>query len=487
MEPRLTPSALIVSWLDSPPVEPLRSVLREHYGYNAIPLQLPEHNREQVLKRSLSNALITHSSMINPFILYLYGDSLRRQGQSRLLLVGIYRKNGGNSVFMDWLKLRQEYIDKLGFNILVILDCNHKIVQTMVDRYPILEDDMDPQSNSIVQVLVAPEFSKQNGTPFAHVLADTLREVTMSSSSATIDIRDFVAEVQRRLEPSSSTEIFSLRSTRENLMLTAFSHEEQVISEDIWHYPRISRNASNYVRVSVLPITWATVDGWDAESELQELTDVFEHHFDFTRRINEQIKWVGPKGLLILLYNGHAKRTNGGMILFGTSDDVQGVNWTQITHTLNIADCDVVHVLDCCDALSATKGSETVQSEIANEANLQTGDSEYHGKNETLAAGAREERVPAGKASSMKVFAEVLNEMAVKNIKITIHSWQQWIVAKVGRVRTQNGDLRYAEPHYKMNPLRYVEQSINLQIRQRRSTIYKGDLSPTLRLETREI
>lgn len=234
---------------------------------------------------------------------------------------------------MDWLKLRQEYIDKLGFNILVILDCNHKIVQTMVDRYPILEDDMDPQSNSIVQVLVAPEFSKQNGTPFAHVLADTLREVTMSSSSATIDIRDFVAEVQRRLEPSSSTEIFSLRSTRENLMLTAFSHEEQVISEDIWHYPRISRNASNYVRVSVLPITWATVDGWDAESELQELTDVFEHHFDFTvervvkipnnsaahsylqRRINEQIKWVGPKGLLILLYNGHAKRTNGGMIL----------------------------------------------------------------------------------------------------------------------------------------------------------------------------
>lgn len=155
----------------------------------------------------------------------------------------------------------------------------------------------------------------------------------------------------------------------------------------------------------------------------------------------------------------------------GTSGDVQGVNWTQITHTLNIADCDVVHVLDCCDALSATKGSETVQSEIAREANLHTGDSEYHGKNETLAAGAREERVPAGKASSMKVFAEVLNEMAVKNIKITIHSWQQWIVAKVGRVRTQNGDLRYAEPHYKMNPLRYVEQSINLQVRQRRSTI----------------
>jgi hypothetical protein len=362
----------------------------------------------------------------------------------------------------------------------------------MKNRYPILEDDMDPQSKSIVQVIVAPKFSEQVPTRFAHMMANTLRDMTQSSTSQMINIKDFEAEVRRGLKPNPSVDLYSLRPVLQDLELPAFSSEGQVIGEDIRHAPRSVRIAPNYLYVSVLPITWAKVHGWDAEIELQKLVDVFKQHFDFMietivkipntfdahsylqRRVNEQIDKLGHKTLLIVLYNGHAKQTSGGMMLFGSNDDVQGVNWTDVTHTLNVADCDVIHVLDCCDALSATKGGGTeynMQSEIAKEANLRTNESEYRGKNETLSAGARKERVPAGKASSMIVFADVLNEMAVKNVTITTHSWQQWIIREVGRKWTEDGDARYAEPHYKMNPLHLVGQSINLQVRERRSTI----------------
>ncbi|KAK2678636.1 hypothetical protein RAB80_007376 [Fusarium oxysporum f. sp. vasinfectum] len=67
---------------------------------------------------------------------------------------------------------------------------------------------------------------------------------------------------------------------------------------------------------------------------------------------------------------------------------------------------------------------------MANAADFKTNDSEFRGINETLAAGAREEQVPAGPCSSMKVFAMVLHEMAVRKDPISILSWQQHIIAK---------------------------------------------------------
>jgi hypothetical protein len=81
-----TPSALIVSWDVNPRLESFKEVLQEYFGYNAISFRLPNHNPEKALERELANALIRHSGMNNPFILYYYGDSLVRQGQSRLLL-----------------------------------------------------------------------------------------------------------------------------------------------------------------------------------------------------------------------------------------------------------------------------------------------------------------------------------------------------------------------------------------------------------------
>lgn len=100
-----------------------------------------------------------------------------------------------------------------------------------------------------------------------------------------------------------------------------------------WDEPFQVNSTSKYPHVSVLPITWANVDLRDAEAELEELVDVFRAHFDFMiektvkipntynaqsslqTRINQQIEKVGPKGLLIVLYNGHARGTDRGMIL----------------------------------------------------------------------------------------------------------------------------------------------------------------------------
>lgn len=160
----------------------------------------------------------------------------------------------------------------------------------------------------------------------------------------------------------------------------------------------------------------------------------------------------------------------------GSNGDSQSVNWTEITHTLNIVNCDVVHVLDCCDALSATKGIESnkeTQIEIAEAADWNTDDSEYQGINETLTAGGREQRVPAGPDSLMRVFATVLRKMAARKIPITVLSWHQYIVKELGDIRTRQGYSRHTEPHYKINPTHYAGagQSIKLQVRQRRFTM----------------
>ncbi|KAF4423110.1 hypothetical protein FACUT_10578 [Fusarium acutatum] len=327
------PAALIVSWDANPLLEPSKDVLREQFGYNTISLRLPKQDSEKVLKRELANALISHSGMNNPFILYYYGDSLVRQGQSRLIL-----------------------------------------------------------SKSIVQILVAPKSSQQNATPFPDILAKTLKAMIESSTTGVIDMKDLESEISRHPEPEYSAVLYSLRRQQENLKLQVCSYERQDTLLDMRYEQRVPSNASKYSHVSVLPITWAQVDRWDAEAEIKELLDVFEEHFDFLiesivkipntpdaqsslqSRIDLQIEEVEPNGLLIVVYNGHARRTNEGMII------------------------------------SATKGvqeEKQTQVEMANAADLKTNESEFHGINETLAAGAREEQVPAGPNSSMKVFAMV--------------------------------------------------------------------------------
>ncbi|KAJ4007473.1 hypothetical protein NW766_010159 [Fusarium irregulare] len=497
LRPSLAPSALIVSWDASPPVEPLSTVLQEQFGYHTTPLRLPERNPEHFFKSSLADALASHWNTNNPFILYCHGNSLMRQGESRLRLA-----QNEKSASVDWLKLRQGHIDEFGSDILVILDCNHKVVRTAVNKYPILADDKKPGSKSIVQILVAPKLSRQDATPFPHVLAQTLRAVAESSKSGVIDIKYIKAEIARHSTLEVSPDLYSLRPDQEeDLKLTVSSHQAQSISMHSWDEPFQVNNTSKYPHVSVLPITWANVDLRDAKAELEELVDVFKAHFDFMiektvkipntsnaqsslqTRINQQIEKVGPKGLLIVLYNGHARGTDRGMILSltfisgsGSNGDSHSVNWTEITHTLNIANCDVVHVLDCCDALSATKGIESnkeTQIEIAEAADWNTDDSEYQGINETLTAGGREQRVPAGPDSLMRVFATVLRKMAARKIPITVLSWHQYIVKELGDIRTRQGYSRHTEPHYKINPTHYAGagQSIKLQVRQRRFTM----------------
>ncbi|KAH7178904.1 hypothetical protein DER46DRAFT_496024 [Fusarium sp. MPI-SDFR-AT-0072] len=365
-------------------------------------------------------------------------------------------------------------------------------MKSALNRYPILEDDLASRSKSIVQILVAPKSSQQNATPFPVILVNYLTAMIKSSASGLIDIKYLKAEISRHPEPEYFAELLSLRPYQEDLKLQVCSYESQSSFVDTRYDSWVPNHASKYLRVNVLPITWAEVDRWDAEAELKELLNVFQRYFDFMiesiikipntssaqsslqLRIDQQIKKVGPRGLLIVVYNGHARRTNEGMIISGHSSGGQSVNWTEVTHTLNVAKCDVVHVLDCCDALSATKGIEAekqTQIDMAKAAHLKTNDSEFHGINETLAAGAREERVPAGPNSSMKVFAMVLNEMALHNTAISILSWQQHIIAKVNELRTEQGRIRYAEPHYKMNPLRYIGKGIRLQVKQRRLTV----------------
>nr|RBQ94698.1 hypothetical protein FVER53263_07733 [Fusarium verticillioides] len=268
--------------------------------------------------------------MSNPFILYYYGDSLVRQGQSRLLLC---RTRSDKSALVDWLKLRQEHIDKFNSNILTILDCKYRVVPTGKDRYPILEDDLCSRSKSVVQILIAPKSSQQNATPFPEILAKTLKAMLESSTTGVIDMKYLEGEISRHPEPEYIAKLFSLRPDQENLKLQVYSRERQGAFVESRYDPWVPSNASRHLRINVLPITWAEVDLWDAEAELKDLLDVFEVHFDFMigsifkipdtpsaqstlqLRIDQQIEQVGPRGLLIVVYNGHAKRTSEGMII----------------------------------------------------------------------------------------------------------------------------------------------------------------------------
>lgn len=141
------------------------------------------------------------------------------------------------------------------------------------------------------------------------------------------------------------------------------------------------------------------------------------------------------------------------------------VDWTELVHGLNLARCDVVHILDCCYAAGGTKGyGETTQAgeDFYQAANSATKSDQVRGKNETLAACGRETRAPAGESSSMRLFANVLNELASERNDFSIDDWYHHIDAEVGRA-VSSQKQRWYTPYRKMNPVKYAQSSIRLR------------------------
>ncbi|KAF4970174.1 hypothetical protein FSARC_2771 [Fusarium sarcochroum] len=446
------PQALLVSWDDESVIRTFGALLEEKFGYHATYVTLSAENAEMVLTESLHNSLSIHSDRINPFILYLHGDSSDNTAQSKLYLS----------------------------DALVILDCKHQVLRTKRKTYPILEHDRAPGSTNILQILVVPKDAKQPRASFSDVLTGTLRKMVHSPGSKVIEVKSLKAEISGLSGLLYPSELYDMRDNQNDLELRVCAPKPG---------PSVTRNREEHSSVFVLPITWSKVESIEAEAELEELIKVFQEHFDFTiedtvkipndagassflkNRIDQQIiKTEAEKnGLLIVLYNGHANRENDDMYLAGDKKGVHTVNWTEFTHKFNIAHCDVVHVLDCCYSLSATKTSEVKdeQEEMIEAANSKTRDVQFFGRNESLTAGGRQQMVPAGEESSMMVFATVLREMATQQpTTISIWEWQQHIIDKVGELMKGNHQ-RYAEPHYKVNPIR-DQGKIELRVKWKR-------------------
>lgn len=142
------------------------------------------------------------------------------------------------------------------------------------------------------------------------------------------------------------------------------------------------------------------------------------------------------------------------------------VDWTEHVHELNHARCDVVQILDCCYAAGGTKGEGDKEEEISKinrAANSDTKSEQYFGKNETLAACARESKAPVGEGSSTRLFAKVLDKLAAAETDFSIDDWYHHIDTEVSRAFSAQERRKWCTPYRKMNPITYAQSSIRLR------------------------
>lgn len=146
------------------------------------------------------------------------------------------------------------------------------------------------------------------------------------------------------------------------------------------------------------------------------------------------------------------------------------VNWTKLAHELNVSPCDVLQVLDCCFAATATKGdNEKRTAELIGASNMTTQLAEFNGRNETLASCGRDYETWAGRLSSMPLFADVLSQFVPEGKShpdfVTVDHWYHAIdsqVYKSMRLAAGGHAKFWRTPYRKMNPIHHCQDSIRL-------------------------
>jgi hypothetical protein len=151
------------------------------------------------------------------------------------------------------------------------------------------------------------------------------------------------------------------------------------------------------------------------------------------------------------------------------------VNWSPIARDLDHAACDVLQILDCCFAATATKACANEEDAKALLEAIQDDaeSSEYRGTNEYLASSSRDSKAHAGKYSSMGLFSTELRKLAVRGKTFTVESWYHDIDTAVVRsneistadpLSPRRRDKRgYSSPAHKIQPKERLEHSIIMQ------------------------
>jgi hypothetical protein len=105
------------------------------------------------------------------------------------------------------------------------------------------------------------------------------------------------------------------------------------------------------------------------------------------------------------------------------------VNWTPIARALDRAACDVLQILDCCYAATASKarGNKKDTGALLDSINSDAESSEYRGTNEYLASSSRDSVAHAGEYSSMRPFAKELRKLAEQGKPFTVEEWHHSI------------------------------------------------------------
>jgi hypothetical protein len=151
------------------------------------------------------------------------------------------------------------------------------------------------------------------------------------------------------------------------------------------------------------------------------------------------------------------------------------VNWTPIARALDRAACDVLQILDCCYAGTATKssGSHKGTEDRLDSIHEGTANSEYRGTNEYLASSSRDSQAHGGIYYSMQPFADALLKLAKEGKEFTVREWHHCIdtaIAASNKITTADplsssirGKRGFSSPTHKIQPKERLEHSIILQ------------------------
>jgi hypothetical protein len=151
------------------------------------------------------------------------------------------------------------------------------------------------------------------------------------------------------------------------------------------------------------------------------------------------------------------------------------VNWTPIARDLDRAACDVLQILDCCYAATATKssGGHKDTEDRLGSIHDGTANSDYRGTNEYLSSSSRDSEAHGGNFISMQPFADELLKLARKGKEFTVREWHHCIdsaIFELNKITTADPlspklreERGFSSPIHKIQPKERLEHSIILQ------------------------
>lgn len=145
-----------------------------------------------------------------------------------------------------------------------------------------------------------------------------------------------------------------------------------------------------------------------------------------------------------------------------------------MARALDHAACDVLQILDCCFAATATKASRDKEDAeaILDSIHDDTESSEYRGINEYLASSSRDSEAHGGKYCSMGPFADQLRKLSQQEKAFTVQEWHHCIdsaIVESNAQSTATSNYRdrarrgYSSPAYKLHPKERLGNSIVLK------------------------